>query len=387
MTVELSSAQVIANGADTVTITTELEYTDGTPVKGASVYFELNDPKFTKMFGTWGRAHVRKTTGSTGIVSTTFTPPDILEFRNFEQEYFPYDIPVTVIATKHSGLDDWSITEDSLSIELLSPKPVVENITISPNPAKAFIDHTVVIDISDIDQSAPYKYSVEVVYGNLSFVNSSEQSKKLEFSTDQETVILKWMAPKRGINLDELILATEMENNLQSLAIDVSASGAKSTLKKTSEYLTQQGAKKILRKTVGVFIPIIDKGKTVYGMWGSTKELGIAGVDAYNAKSTKEMLWRFADMGVSGIKLTLGAINLYTGSAPVVGKFSDIVADSINALLGTAQSYMRLYAEQERVLHAQELELSMIITVDVEDSNGYAGSEYLIYPMEYVGFN
>lgn len=388
--VELDKQSVLADGKDSVRITAHVTFSDGTPISGAKVRFELNDPKNTQMFGQWGRASVEKLTDASGEAYVVFTPPDIMSFKTFEQEEFPYSLDVRVTASKHASDADFVIVDESKKILLSSPLLNVESITISPSPAKSGKNHTITATISDpVESPSGYQYVFEVSSGNLIYGN--QRGTRVTVDSDSKTASVLWEAPVRGMNVDEFNAAKDLYDTGRDINIALAASGTKALLEVSGEKiagasLTATG-KAALKDTIGYLIPVVEKGKIVYGMYKDTKsayeEVGNIG----RSGSGWETTWRVMDVTASGAKVIVGGIALYAGSTPVIGKFADWTQDIIVGGISELQVGMRYKANQNMIAQSEVKTTDKIVEVYVTDKDGpYEDDDFLKYPMEYVGF-
>ncbi len=390
LSVELDKQSVLADGKDSVRITAHVTFSDGTPVQGAKVRFELDDTKNTQMFGQWGRASEEKFTDASGEAYITFSPPDIMEFKTFEQEEFPYDIELKVTASKHSTDADFVLVDESKKIMLSSPLLNIESITISPSPARSGNNHTVSATISDpVASPSGYKYVFEVSSGELIYGN--QRGKSVSVDSNSKTASVLWAAPERGMSLDEFQLAKEVYGVGSGLAINLAGSGAKAGLETAGEELAESslksGGKSLLRNTVGFLVPAVDKGKTVYGMYTDLKEMDEGAGKLARSGSGWEAMWRAMDVTAGGAKVFVGGVALYAGTTPVIGKFADWTQDLIVAGISSLQAGMRYKANQNMIAQSEVKTTDMIVEVYVTDKDGpYEDDDFLKYPMQYVGF-
>ena len=174
---------------------------------------------------------------------------------------------------------------------------------------------------------------------------------------------MHWNAPERGLTQYEFDYAKEANEVL-------------------GEYGAQSGM--TLVKTAGYFVPVIDAGKDMYGMYGDTMDIWEEKDEFGSSLSVKEKVYRGADIGLSGVKFGVGAVDLVVGNVPVLGKLSDCTADTVNAGIDTGEIYLKEAAAEERLAHMETRSMDMYVEVDVVDADGYTDTDYFIFEMEYL---
>jgi len=366
----LEEQEAIATGSDTVTATVRL-IEEGVssiePIGGADITIELTAPESEHVFWeTGGSLVVEGKTDSYGVFEATFEVPHWEEFYLGRQKGST-PLEVRVDASKHDSSYDFDYSDGPHTIEVFSPAIVIGKISISPNPAQAYQEHEISITVLDDDVQGPAHVVVKVPEGVLSYNDFGgkligEYGGGIGFDSYGDAVV-HWQAPERGLTPYEFDYAKEPKEVL-------------------SEYGTQSGM--TLVKTAGYFVPVIDVGKDVYGMYDDTMDIWEEKQEFSESLSAREKVYRGTDITLSGIKLGVGAINLYTNKIPLVGKVSDWTADSLDAGISTGEIYLKEAAAEERLAQMETRSMDMFVEVDVVDADGYTDTNYFIFEMEYL---
>lgn len=355
---------VVGSGQDSVKVTARLmeEGIDSIePIEGADVAFEVTAPAGSGAFKKYGgKMTIEGTTNSNGEANANIEVPALTEFYPGSRE----DTYVTLIvkASKHSDGMDFDYEDGPYTIEVLSPAISIEKISISPNPAKAYEMHDILIKTSDAYAGGPTQYTVSVTQGTLSYGKTvGEPGGGIAFDSYGNEVHVNWEAPERGLTPYEFDYAKEVRDANKGLGISAGSS------------------------VVGIAFPIVKSGETIYGMYGDAKNVvgEIGQLD--ESLSAEEGAWRILDATVSDVKLMVGAINLVVGASPGVGSAAvGLGEDTLIYGVERGQAVIKENVAEARWEQMETRKIDQMIRVDVVDSEGYSDTDFLIYQMEYL---
>ncbi len=369
---------LLKENSNKIKIKVKLLDKEGKPVQGAKVNIRIEDPENTGVLGRWGIFETTRYSNGNGEVEGTISFPTIDHINSIYYDKFPYNLNVEVIASK----EEWT-SKTSKGITLKSPLPRITNVEIDPNPAKPYYKHNLRISIEDED-SKTFTYSLRNYGGE--WIKSEEpiliNDRLYGFRTDKKNVIIGWMSPARGLNKDEIMLAREMEANLQGLTYNLAASGSSDI----AEAISKKYAGKTLGKYAGNFVPIINSGKTLYGLYSNIKGLAGETYSLTHSKSFKEGAYHTLDIFLEGGRTTVGVITLMGKQVPVIGGLSGMTQDFIDTFVGSMQSKVRELAAEEKISNAKPHTDEYAFDIIVKDDDGYKTEYFYTFNMEYLGF-
>ncbi|MCK4319440.1 hypothetical protein KAW38_02610 [Candidatus Micrarchaeota archaeon] len=376
------SSVVLKDGLNAADILITVIGSDG-PVSGAKVHIRVTDPEFTGVLGSWGFVDVVRYTDASGTTSGKLTLPEITKIKSIYWDEFPCTLEIQVTVSKHDELEDWSVQESS-SLGVSSPAPKITDVRIEPSPALAFYTHNVFITIEDMD-STEFTYLVRN-YGGKWKAHSNAlagvNEKVYAFSSTQLNELIQWESPARGLSEDEVIMARAMAGNLEGLAINLALTGTEEASKK----LALKYAGKTFGKYAGNFVPIVNTGKSLYGLYGNVKNLGDDVLGITESQSFKEGAYKSMDFVLEGGKTTIGVVTLAGKQVPIIGGLAGLTQDMIDALVGTMQAKLNDLAGSERIRNAEALTADYAFSIVVKDSDGFRDEYFYEYQMEYLGF-
>jgi hypothetical protein len=237
----------------------------------------------------------------------------------------------------------------------------VESISIDPNPAQAYGTHQITIRISDEYGRGPARFYVQTPEGVLSYQGiTAGEGEPLEFESSEKTLVVEWEAPGRGLTQNEFEFAKEVGKVKAGYGISTGAS------------------------LVGVVFPVVKKGETIYGMYGDWKNIYEQSGEFDESRSTKEKVYRGFDMGLSGVNIVVGGIEVGLSTTMVGGIASTLIEDYVSSTLDATQAYLKKEAAEERQGEMETRSMNTFVKVRVINSEGYPDGDYLAFVMEYL---
>ena len=185
-----------------------------------------------------------------------------------------------------------------------------------------------------------------------------------------------------GFNMAEIEAARNVGDTLKGGAISAGASLTKKGLDQAAIQLAIKGAVKTGNKLLR-WIPIVGTGKTIYGLYGSGKNAGDILANVGYSANWKEAMYNSLNLGAEGLRFTAGAFDLVVGEVPLIGQLSDLTQDAIDVGLGAGQVYLKSKALEARSLSAEGKESVGVVTVVVEDGDGYKDKYVYVYAEKY----
>jgi hypothetical protein len=364
-------------------------YPNGLPAEGARVHIRLTDPENTGVVGPWGFGDAVFYTDSNGIASGELEFPALRNIKEYHWDKFPYYIQMDVTVSKHDNSNDWSVKKTS-GIELRTPAPRILNISINPNPAQSALTHQVRVVVDDPDsQELTYVFSnVGGKWGTHEGALGGSNMQIYGFKSSSHTEGLEWEAPARGLTKDELLLAKNLFSNLDGTRINLKFTMTEEVLKMFPKYIKRYGSE-LATETSTKFLwmaPGVNMVKSVYGLWGNTKNLAQDVDGIMKSVTWKEGLYNVLDFGLEGAKTTIGVLTLGGKQIPIIGGFASATQDLIDSLVGTVQAKLNHLAALERIREAEPMSDEMSFTITVRDQDGFYDKEYFSFQMEYLGF-
>lgn len=362
---------------------------DGSAVEGARVHVRLTDPHNTGVVGPWGFGDTVFYTGSIGSGFGELEFPVLRNIKEYHWDEFPYYIQMDVTVSKHDNANDWSVTKSS-QIELRTPAPRITEISINPNPAQSALTHQVRVVVDDPD-------SQELTYVLTSFGGKwGTHGGALAGSTDQiygfrstsQSEVIEWEAPARGLTKDELLYAKDLLANLDGTRINLKFTMTEEIMKMYPKFILRVESD-LAKKTASKFFwvaPGVNTAKTIYGLWGNTKNLAQDVDGLMKSVTWKEGLYKTIDLGLEGAKTTIGVLTLGGKEIPIIGGLASATQDLVDALVGTVQAKLNHLAALERIREAEPMSDEMSFVVTVRDPDGFYDKEYYSFQMEYLGF-
>ncbi len=385
LTVDLSKDHAYLNGKDSVKIDVVLTYSGGAPVKGARVYFELDDPKSTGMLGMWDRVHKSKSTDSNGRASITISFPDINGISKIYWDEFPYDLSLKVYGIKHTDGEEWKV-EKSLKMSVRSPAPKIESISVNPKTVVSYSSYNISVEISD-DKDDVYTYTLTspTLCGKFRLNDGMERidTEGAKFSSSDKSTTIEWDSIQRGLTPLEIALAANVLESAESSLQDVAATTTKEIAEERAEKIA---AKSLTKKLLGWLVPIADTAWNIKGMVDDAKHFVEIGKQTERASGSYEGGLLLIDMGITTVKIYIGAVSSTVSAIPLVGKAATYGNDIAQSVLGSVRDYVDNAALRERILNSEPMEMPCMIRVDVEDGDGYASTKTISFPVRYVGF-
>ncbi len=350
---------VVASGEDSITVTARLGEVGMSSIEhmeGVDVKFELTGP---------GNQVVEGKTDSHGEVKASFVIPHWDEFfpprEGLCYGFTKTNIELEVSASKHDSGYDFDYTDGPYTIEVISPAIVIEGVSIDPNPAQAYQEHTIRILTSDEYAKGPAHFAVTVPEGVLSYEGlRGEYGGGIGFEDYEGTTVVHWEAPQRGLTPYEFEYAKGLKDAGRDYGIATGSS------------------------LVGVAFPVVKQGETLYGMYGDAANIVGQMKESTESLSFEESLWRAADVGISEIKLGVGAVNLVIGNVPGGGLAKELIDDTVGSGTEAGQVYLKQKAAEARLAQMETRSMDMFVEVEVRDSEGYYDRDYLIFEMEYL---
>jgi len=376
-------------GQNTLHLFVFATYPDGSPAKNARVHIRLTDPENTGIVGPWGFGDAVLFTDSTGTASGELEFPTLRNVKEYYWDRFPYPITMEVTVSKHDNSNDWSVTKTS-QIEVKTPAPRITEISINPNPSQSGEKHQVRVVVDDPD-SNKLTYVFSSCGGSWSthaHALEGSTSTIYGFTSESHTEVLEWTAPVRGLTKDELFLAKEMLANIDGTRINLKFTMTEEIMKMYPKFIMRLESK-LATDTAAKFLwvaPGVNTAKSIYGLWGNTKNLAVDVDGLMKSVSWKEGLYKSMDLGLEGAKTTIGVLTLGGKEIPILGGLASATQDLVDALVGTVQAKLNHLAALERIREAEPMveETSLIVTV--RDSDGFYDKEYYSFDMEYLGF-
>ena len=365
---------------------------DGSPAEGARVHVRLTDPKQTGVVGPWGFGDTVFYTDSIGSGFGELEFPTLRNIKEYHWDEFPYYVQMDVTVSKHDNSNDWSVTKSS-QIELRTPAPRITEISINPDPAQSAGKHQVRVVVDDPD-STELTYVFTNVGGKWSthagaLGGSTDQIYGFKSSSHNE--VLEWEAPARGLTKDELAYAKDLLGNLDGTRVNLKFTMTEEIMKIYPKFILRLKwlNSDLAEKTASKFLwvaPGVNTAKSIYGLWGNTKNLAQDVDGLMKSVTWKEGLYKTIDLGFEGAKTTIGVLTLGGKEIPIIGGFASATQDLVDALVGTMQAKLNQLAALERIREAEALSDEMSVTITVRDSDGFYDKEYYSFQMEYLGF-
>jgi len=189
-------------------------YPNGTSATGANVHVRLTDPKQTGVLGPWGFRDAVFFIESDGLVVGELGFPTLRNIKEYHWDEFPYNLQIEVTVSMHDNSNDWSATKYS-QIEVRSPAPRIYDIAIDPNPAQSAEKHYLDLFVEDSD-STELTYIFKNSGGKWTIshpgVLEGSAGQVYAFTSPDKYVLLEWIAPDRGITIDEMLYAKNLFN-------------------------------------------------------------------------------------------------------------------------------------------------------------------------------
>ncbi|MCP4646390.1 MAG: hypothetical protein GY852_01475 [bacterium] len=355
---EEKSITVTANVKEMAMLFTESGFVSSVPIEGVDVRFELSGP---------GGINIVKEgkTGPYGETEVTFVIPQWDEiFPPREGHYYGFretDFELEATASKHDFEHDFDEFAGPYTIRVESPAIVIDGISIDPNPAQAYGDHMILIKTLDHYEGGPAHFAVWVPEGVLSYEGlRGEYGGAIGFEDSWGTTVVHWEAPQRGLTPYEFDYANELKDVGRDYGIATGSS------------------------LVGVAFPVVKQGETIYGMYGDLSNIGGQMKESMGSLSFEESLWRAADVGISEVKLGIGAVNLVIGNVPGGSLGKELIEDTVGSGLELGQVKLKQKAAEARLAQMETRSMDMFVEVEVRDAGGYYGRDYLVFEMEYL---
>ncbi|MDD5337588.1 MAG: hypothetical protein PHS02_03840, partial [Candidatus ainarchaeum sp.] len=169
-------------------------------------------------------------------LSGTITLPPLSSSGQYRNG-FPINLTVEVFSYRHDSSQDWA-AEGSANVKVESAAPLVSSISLVPNPAQSGQVSQLSIVISDVD-SPQITAVLNSSGGTLNYSQVSASSgQSYQFGGNAKIITIPWIAPKRGMNAQEVALARQLGAELELITLS-STSAQSSSI--SSKYPTRLG--------------------------------------------------------------------------------------------------------------------------------------------------
>lgn len=364
-------------------------YPDGMPVEGARVHIRLTDPENTGVVGPWGFGDAVLYTDSSGTASGELEFPTLRNIKDYHWDKFPYNMQMEITVSKHDNSNDWSVKK-RMELELRTPAPRILNISINPNPAQSALNHQVRVVVDDPD-SPELTYVLTTFggkWGTHAGALAGSTNQIYGFRSSSQSEVIEWEAPARGLTKEELLYAKDLLGNLDGTRVNLEFTITEETIKLFPK-LAVRLKSALAEKTASKFLwlaPGVNTAKSVYGLWGNSKNLAQDVDGLMKSVTWKEGLYKTIDLGLEGAKTTIGVLTLGGKEIPILGGLASATQDLVDALVGTVQAKLNHLAALERIREAEPMSDEMSFVVTVRDPDGFYDKEYFSFQMEYLGF-
>ncbi len=360
---ETTPSSIVINEKKKVDIMVQLVRSTGEAVENAEVYIRVSDPEQTGLLGNWGFVDVRKHSDKEGIISATLGLPSMKSIDRMHYAEFPLELKLEITAAKHTGGEDWSATKTGI-ITVKSPVPEITEMSISPDPAHAYLLHMLFIEVEDADEGPKnLKYTIRCFGGKLG-THSGESSNSDEYSrvfySGETSEAIEWTGPAQGVDeLDPVEFKAKMAN-LEGLSKNLGAN------------------------RFGIVGGIY---KAANGLNGNVQNLATGFHSLSQSENWREGAYHSLDLGLEGFKTFVGVYTLGFKAAPgVLGKLSNDVGDLVDGAIGHMQAKLKGLAHRARINAAETRITTYSCAAIVEDSDGYVDWQLFQFELEYEGF-
>ncbi len=368
ISLSLSKNEVVLKQSQEVALTAKVEGS-----KQARVKFTIDDPDFIFSLG----AITTSKSISGGIATAKLTFPPISEISETKYDKFPYAMRVTA-STELYGKS----LSDSAVLTLKSPGPVIKSVKITPSPIKSYREHTIVVVVEDSD-STNFSYELETFGSSKVAADSGKEKKGILVQSAGKTLTAKFFGPEIGFNLAEIEEAKKMGGVLYGGVLSVGFTAAKAGTAELAKRAAEKGALEWSDR-LWRWVPVIGKGKTVYGLYQSEKNFIIKTIALFESANWREAMYRGLDMGAEGVRFGVGVVDLFGGKIPGFSKLSDITQDAIDTALSEGQNYLKHYALEARAESAETVHTTELVSVTVEDEDGHYYRGLYDFPAEHM---
>jgi len=283
---------------------------DGTPASGVGVIIRIFDKDRSGMLGTKNYADTMRMTDSSGSISGTVNLPP-LSSSGQHRNGFPINLTVQAFSYRHSSSDDWA-AEGSANVTVESAQPIVSSASLSPSAQSGQVSQLSIL-ISDADNPG-ITAVLNSSGGTLNYSQTSASSgQNYQFGGSAKTITMPWIAPKRGMNAQEVALARSLYAQLEPVTL---SSASAQSLSISSKYPTRLGT------YVAGLVPDLS-ASAIITQEQLPENPGIS--DAYSR----------AGISLSNVDYNLGFLVLQTDSAHAVSALGDSNSGLANALTGS----------------------------------------------------
>jgi hypothetical protein len=356
LTLTIDKTQVLLDTSKKVNITAKIS-----GARSGTVKFEISDPDFIFSLGT---ITISKSISGSGVAQTTLSLPAINQIPEIKRQYFPY-----LMRIKASASIAGQNLSKSSSITLKSPAPEIKSVVITPTPVESYKVHTLVVKVED-PNSTTLTYNLHAVGEKLERNNTTDRKENLEVQTGK-TLSVTLYGEESGFNMAEIEKAKEIGQTLSSGAISASASLTKAGVKAAAKKAAEKGAIKISDRLFR-WVPIIGKGKTMYGLYQSEKSGLMIALSTAESANWKEAMYNTLNLGAEGIRFGVGTVDLFFGDVPILGKLTDLTQDLVDTGLGAGQTRLKSKALEARSLSAEKKSSYGFVDVTVTDEDGFS---------------